>query len=580
MLKFTVIAVLAGACAINLGCVKEHLNEPVSNRPPKTHFWIYPDSNIAEGVSKQRLHWWGEDEDGYVTAYLFAYVPDLLILPSPDTLSYAFITATDTVVQFPLKQARQTYFVAVRAVDNTFAGIPVNAVVRLSPRPYWDKNGNRSLDAGDVELPELSSAVDPNAARQAFPIRNSPPTVAFQADPSNPSQVIQQPDTTFTVASFSWKGLDPDGDETIASYRVSLNDTSFSSSLTVSSATTLITLIVPRIVSDPASSVVSAQVWSGTFPNMRQLGILTGLKLNGTNVFYLQARDIAGDLSPRAQIPQGTKTWFVKKPKSRLLVVSDYQRFDSVDVRKFYKSVVSGVAGGLFANYDELDIRVGSTASKPGILVPAILNPAFVHTLKLFDCVLWYTDQFPSLAVAQFPLYLYVSTGGKVIYTTEFASAVTDPRGTLTDFAPLDSISSVQLPNPNLSDASRTWPGTTRIPKNYVLQADSSVSSNIYPTLEFDSLNVSNQPTNFHLFFMRPIYRRADARYIYRLQASDAALQPPGLQYGGRPTLGIIDNAKRFVFMGVPLHILNGRLNGGQGAQAFINKVLVGEFGF
>ena len=34
---------------------------------------------------------------------------------------------------------------------------------------------------------------------------------------------MQQPDTTFTAASFAWVGSDPDGDQTIASYEIALN---------------------------------------------------------------------------------------------------------------------------------------------------------------------------------------------------------------------------------------------------------------------------------------------------------------------------------------------------------------------
>ncbi len=575
MRKFSLSGIVACALLVAAaGCVKEHASQPVGNLQPKTYFWLFPDSSIADGISKQRLRWWGEDADGFVVGYLLALAPNLISLPDPDTLSYSFVTATDSVIQFPLKQAKQLYLVAIRAIDNTFSGLAAGSVVRLSPRPYWDKNINGVFDALDSELESLPSAMDPYGARQGFPIRNSPPSVTFLTDPSNPGQVIQQPETTFTVASFSWIGTDLDGDETIDSCRISLNDSSFSRSFTMSATATLFTLLSPRTVTDAASGEVNAEVYTGTFPNMRRIGILPGLRLNDRNVLHLQVRDVAGDFSPRVQLPQGPRAWFVKKPKSKLVVVSDYQKVDLDSVRSFYRKLFSSAVGGRFANYDEFDIRVGATIPNPGVLVPAILNPAFVHTLKLFDFVLWYTDQFPSLPVAQIPLYLYWASGGRVIYTTEFASAVGDPRGSLVDFAPLDSISSVILPNPAVPS-----PGTTRIPKNYVLFPDSSVPSQLYPTLEFDSLTVANQPTNFHLLFMRPIYRRADARYIYRLQPADARLAMQ-YHYVGTPTVGVIDNSKRFVFLGVPLHLLNGRLNGGKGIQAFLDKVFVEEFGF
>jgi hypothetical protein len=548
------------------GCVKEFPNKPIENQKPKTYFWLYPDSALAEGVSKQRLHWWGEDPDGYVIGYLFGFARGLSILPSPDTLTYRWTSRTDSVVQFPLLTARADFFVAVRSVDNTFDPLPEGAIVRLSPDPYWDRNGNGIYDDGDVKIPALVGALDPAGARQKFPIRNSPPRVDFLKDPSDPTRTIEQPETTFTVASFSWVGTDPDGNETIASYRISLNDTAANGWLTIPSTVTLITLNVPRSRSDGANGEVEADVYSGIFPSVRLVGTVRGLRLNATNVFYLQARDVAGDYSAPVRLPGGTRTWYVKKPQSRLLVISDYQKSDSVTVRSNYRTFLSAVAGGVLSNFDLLDIRYGAAIGSRGIYVPYLLNPAFVLTLKLFDYVIWYTDQFPSLGVAQFPLYLYSSTGGKVLYTTEFASAVGDPRGSLVDFAPLDSVSSVDL-----SSATRPFPslGDTRIPAGYVLYPDSSIPSNIYPTLSF------NSTPSFHLFFMRPIYKRADARYIYRLQPD----QRSPIRYVGSPNVGVIDDAKRFVFLAIPLHLLNGSANGGQGVSAFLQKVFVEEFG-
>lgn len=563
MLRFA-HKVLLASCLVASGCVKEYSNQPIANIPPKTFLWLFPDSSVAEGVSKQRVHWWAEDPDGFVVGYLFGTQLAGAPMTDPDGLAYTWLTKTDSLVHFPLTTAKESFLVVVRGVDNTFGGLPEGAAVRLAPRPFWDKNRNGALDDGDVDLPALKQAMDPEGARQIFPIRNSPPSVTFLSDPLDPASTLQQPETTYTVASFSWVGSDPDGDETIASYRIALNSPDSTHWMTVSSSITLVTLIVPRSRSDNATGGVTADVYSGTFPNMRMIGTVPGLKLDDRNTFYIQARDVAGDFSPRAQLPTGTRMWFVKKPRSRLLVINDYEKSDSLAVRSIYRSIFASVAAGALANYDELNIRIGSTTSKPGVFVPTILNPQFVHTLKLYDFVLWYTDQFPSLSVAQFPLFLYTATGGRVIYTTEFASAIGDPRGSLVDFAPLDSISSVDL------GASRSLPslGDTRVPAGYVLQPDSSLTSNIYPVLSLNSTPVN------HLFFLRPIYRRADARVIYRLQAD----QRSPIRYVGRPDLAVIDNAKKFVFIGVPLHILNGAENGGKGLVTFLNHVFLQEF--
>jgi len=560
---------------VQSGCVKQFGDAPVGNMQPRTYLWIFPDSTISTGISKQQLRWWGEDKDGYVTGYLVAFTAGITKLPVPDTLTYGFTSVTDSVVQFPLRQASAVFLAVIRAVDNTFGfQIPRGAIVKFTPQPFWDVNANGLFDAGDIALPQLSGATDPKGALQQFPIKNSPPSISLVRDPANPTQYILPPDTTFTVASFAWQGSDPDGDETIASYRIALNDTTKASSwLSLSASATTVTLMVPRSRSDAATAVVAADVYSGSYPTLHFLGQVPGMKLNATNVLFTQVRDVAGGASLVLMQPS-SKTWYVKKPRSRLLVISDYQKDDSLEVKAFYRDRFKEIAGGQLANYDDLDIRTGSPFGKPGIMVPSLslLNPMLVYTLKLYDFVFWYTDQYPSLTVAQFTLFYYSTSGGKVLYSTEFASA-NDPGGALRDFAPLDSISSIVLPGP----ASTPWPGTTRVPKNYKVISDSSNPAEIYPTLNVDSLTVSGVPRSLLSVFVRPIYKRADARYVYRLQPDTRAtsLSP----YIGTPNIGVIRNDRQFVFLGFPLHNLNGRANGGEGLAAFLQRIFVREFG-
>ncbi len=556
------------------GCVQEYPNQLKPNAPPRTFFWLSPDSTIAEGISQQHLRWWGEDQDGYVIGYLLATSPDLAVIPTPDTLTYTYVTATDSILQFPLRQSRQNFLVVVRSVDNTFkGGLAPGARVRLTPEPYQDQNGNGVRDASEPLIAGLVGSYDAAGARQVFPTKNSPPEVNYMTDPADPTVTIQQPETTFTVATFSWTSADPDGESTIASYRIALNDTSTASWRTLPASVTTVTLSVPRTRSDGAATVVDADMYSGVSPNLFFLGTIPGLRLNARNELFVQARDVAGDYSPSTKFPRGTRPWFVKKPKSKLLVILDYQKPDSSEVRRFYRTAIAAVAGGAFADYDELDIRVGGSATRLGTLVPPIqqLNPAFTQTLRLFDAVIWYTDQTPSLTVAQYGLsdYWTSSSGGKVLYTTEFASA-TDPSGALRDFAPIDSISSMTIPPlsyPSLVDR--------LIPKNYQLRPDSTDARGPFPLLVTDSLNALRQPVNFHFVNLRPVYKRADTRVIYQLQP-DARVP---IRYMGTPALGLIDNTRRFVFLGIPLHILDGRTSGGSGVSAFLERVLIQEFG-
>jgi hypothetical protein len=301
------------------------------------------------------------------------------------------------------------------------------------------------------------------------------------------------------------------------------------------------------------------------------VGTIQGLKLDAQNTLYVESIDVAGDSSKKfLRFPTSGRTWFVKKPRGRMLVVSDYIKTDSSTVRIFYRdSVFARVGAGQFGNYDVLDLGLGKSVVglgtvKPGILVPSFqhINPALTKTLKLYECVFWYTDAIPSLTVAQLTLFDYWTSpdGGRLVYSTEFQT-VNDPSGALQDFTPVDSVCSVSLQAP----LTYPLPGDNQIPGGFLLQPDTSDAGDIFPTLEFG--------TKFsYSFNMRPIYKNAGARYIYHLQPDTRG------HYTGMPNLGVIDESKRIVFMALSLNYLTGTKNGGQGVAAFFDKVFQ-EFG-
>ncbi len=502
------------------GCFKEHPDQPLINQSPKTFLWLFPDSTLAQGNSRQRIRWWGEDPDGIVKGYLLATGKFSVSGQLSDTLTWTWTTRNDSVIAFPLLIRQDTFTVAVRAVDNTLQNILLEqAVIRFIPSPYWDKNVNGIFDPEDQVLPTLLDAVDKQGSGLPLPLLNQPPSLVFAQNPNDPTVIMQQPETTYTSVAFSWVGSDPDGDQTIARYEIALNDSTDPTRwLIVPGNVKLISFVVPREKSDTASFEVEANVYTGTYATTRLLlGSISHLKLNSLNKFFIRVRDIAGDASPIISMPQSTGKWYVKKPKGKLLIVTDYILSDSSSALSFYQTLFAEVQGGEFIEHDILNISRGLNAqqkrdSKFGVLVSPFIDPAFISTLHLYDIVLWYTDQFPSLAVAQYPLYQYVrdaSHRGKVIFSTSFESS-SDPRGALKDFAPIDSVSSLSLSGgllPRLGD--------TRIPVNFQLYSDSTEVGNIYPSLTFGG---TTPPQANYSVFMRPIYRRPDAKYIYHIQ--------------------------------------------------------------
>ncbi len=559
MKKFSLFLPVVIGALILFSCSKELPNENKSNQPPATRLFLVPESDLRETVSKQHLYYYGEDADGIVSGFLLAVVKGKLAGVTPDTIGYTWTTKADTIIAMPLLAARDSFTVVVRAVDNRFSAlsIPSGAIVRLSPSPYWDVNGNGVFDGADIALPSMSGGVDPKGALQLFPIRNTPPRVSFAVNAID-STVIQQPDTTYTAATFSWFGTDDDGNNTIASYRIALNDTSSSSRwFTLSGAATGVTIVVSRAASDPSGSEVDADVYTGTYPSMQYKGKVPGLRLNSANTIFLQARDVAGEYSPAAKLPGTGKKWYVKKPQGRMLLVGDYSAGDKDDVIAYYRSMFAStqIARGTLGSFDVLD----------KLNFPASLNPAFVKTLQLYDMVLWITDRFPSIKPAQVSLYNYTQSGGKVIFTTTFATdlSYSDLRA-LNDFAPLDSITTDVVNTGN------------KPPTN----ADSRLNARTqilpmmpgYPVLAADTVNVYGDIISSHTVNVKRIYKRTDSQYIYRLDSSRVATP----RYKGSPEIACIDNAKRFVMFALPLNIVNGAP---RNLPLFFKQVVENEFG-
>ncbi|MDP2207399.1 MAG: FlgD immunoglobulin-like domain containing protein [Bacteroidota bacterium] len=406
---------------------------------------------------------------------------------------------------------------------------------------------------------------------------NTPLRVWFTKDPLDPMKTIQQPETTYTVASFSWV----DSGNGLTSYRICLgspNDSTSWFEFPAYGTEGMITLEAPRSRTDNVSGTVDADVYIGTFPNMQLIGTVPGLRLDDTNRIYLQAKDITGEYSPAVSLPEGARKWFVKKPKSKLLTVSNYGAGDYASVIGFYRNAFAAIdtlegvtSPRNFGNFDLLDIRRGATDRVVGALVPPILNPAFVRTLKLFEYVFWFTDYIPDTwihvqAIVQNVLPYY---DGKVLYSTRFGYFLGDPRGSFVAFAPLDSVGRTLI--------------DTRIPNDWPIYPDSTYPGGFYPTLRF---NPAPTLGGAHSLFVRDIYKRADARYILSIPPVPDRV-PPNAFWTGPVNIGVIDEAKTFVFLSQQLHLMNGSEkiwptrpgDSGKGVPAFLKKVFIDEFG-
>ncbi|MCB2203966.1 hypothetical protein KQI65_04400 [bacterium] len=482
--------ILLGLLLIS-GC-SDTPNDPVGNKPPETYLSLQPDGELRTTTSRQHIHWWGDDPDGFVAGYFISF----------DNVEWSFTTRNDSVFALSLSGSDTTYSFYVRAVDDQ-GNARYDADGPYGPEPFTDENGNGVWDDGEAFI-DLG-LVDPTPADLDYPIQNSPPVVEFR-------QGSDVPDTTFTVATFAWLGTDLDGDETIQAYMYALNDTL-----------------------DPASWRMLPR--STTFLTLFEKDGL----VEGDNVFYLKAVDIAGTESRIIRMPDTSRSWYVKKPRTDLLIVDDYKPTDNA--AGFYASLTDTLFGGRFRNADVLDIKAGANTTTRGIFLPPYINPTFIETLKLFRYVIWYGDNTPTLDVAQVALPEYQNSGGNVIFTSAFPEAAIDPRGGITDFAPVDSISPLAI---------------SFIAKGVRVLPDSESPG--YPALVRDEGGVP-------VAFIRELYRKINARNFYRFEESS--------RWEGQPVVAVRSGDSRFMLFGIPLH----RFDGEGSVGSLIYLIFRNEFG-
>lgn len=516
--KIILISVLLAVFAF-ISCSEKITGSKVENLPPDTKIFLFPDNEnvISKQKSKLHVYWWGDDPDGFVIGYYIKW----------ENGTWAFTTKTDSIFTLAISGMDTNYTFYVAAVDNYGNKKYDNQVIRnninFGPEPFVDKNGNGVYDEGEEYID--IGLVDPSPASFRFPIKNSPPEISFQKN----SEV---PETTFTVASFAWSVTDLDGDETVDKLYIALNDTS--SFVEIPGHINFLTIVAkPPFPSDN----VNAKIYFGSSINQSYEKDLPNLKLNSLNRFFIKAKDIAGAYSKTISMPDSTKKWFVKKPKGEILIIDDYTIADNAEA--FYKSMFDSI--GLGNKYDYLDIKFGKTSSTPGIFLPKFINPTFTETMRLFKAVFWFTDNDPTLEVAQLSVRNYTERGGKILLSMIFPQ-IFDTRS-LGDFLPIDSVSPTPI---------------SFIPINTPVNVTAEGQSIGYPQLQRDG---SPSPV-------------ARIRTFY--PSSAAALKLYTLGLSGNPIIGFKDNDTRRVFIGLPLH----RLNGGQSnVKEFFRKVFIDEFG-
>jgi hypothetical protein len=488
-------------------CIKDVVDNPTGNQPPHTGVFLYPDSTISSQPSKIDVHWWGDDPDGFVIGYYFSW----------DNKNWTFTSANDSLFALQIGAKDTNYIFYVSAVDDGGNGVYDKDIMQngidYGPEPFIDKNGNGVWDEGesftDIGL------IDPTPASIDFPIKNSAPVVAWD-------QLTVLPDTSFPAMSFGWDATDVDGDETIMKINIALNDTTNPGNI-VSLDGSVRNISIRA--TDFSSSTASADILIGGLESSIATQKLPGLILNGDNKFYVQAEDISGAKSSFISIPGENGTWYVKKPKGKLLIIDDYGVVD--DAASFYSKMFSDSLS-LKDKYDVYDYRKQT---------PPYLNVTFLLTLKLFKYVFWYTDNGPNLDLLSGSTQKFIDGGGKIAFSMQFPQTI--DLAVLQSFLPIKSDS---------SDYQNTLFGGTKIS-----------SDNTQP--DYPDLELSSSIFRVKSFFLNPL----GGIPIYYLPNNEL-----------KGYIGFTDLEKKLFFIGVPLNKANG---GNANVKSLLQKVFFQDFG-
>jgi hypothetical protein len=293
--------------------------------PPETTLFVQGPVDTVH--HKVHLFWFGTDVDGDVVNY------ELRLLNPASPADSAWVTTV--------------------AADSEF--------VVLTPAGYTDPIFEvRSIDNDGLK--------DPTPARQQFQFRNQPPVVTI-----GPYPVLG--DTTYASLTFSWIGIDPDGDAGQLSYRVWLGGNEGNA----------------RITSAKTFTIPSADFFEGPSADSSRRRV------------YVQAIDEGG----MAGTPD-SREWIVRPPSTggatpRLLIVDDVRPTNTLNFR----------TDTLWTNGAVRNLPVGSwSVLRLEFTQPFRSAKDVEQTFGLFDAVVWYRGTETNFAAT---LGLYVDGVGAAL---------------------------------------------------------------------------------------------------------------------------------------------------------------------
>lgn len=375
------------------------------NLPPKT-FLSINDINLeiendetGRLVSQVHIFWWGDDPDGFVKGYEFT-ITDKEWSYSPETeaeVTWHYTEQTDSVFVLPIPPGETTADVrfTIRAIDN-------------------------------------EGLKDPEGASVVFPIINSPPKISLHRI-STPQHAMEvPPDTTYHIASFGWTASDPDGEENLSHFEISLNDTTLHGWLQIPVEVGFLTLRA----TEPGGMFSSAEIYLGRSFVKSDMTI-EGLRMNSKNTFFIRAIDKADAVSPVDSL-----SWYIKEQRSRVLFVHDYPGLEGDAAFMFHIEILRELG---IEHFDLLDVRDGTTAGAkvpPSAAFHQPFQPTLNRVLAEWDHIYWISGNIDrNITYALRSTIDFFEEGGTMFVNIP-AKRIPDDDVIL-DFLPLDRVASL-----------------------------------------------------------------------------------------------------------------------------------------
>lgn len=356
------------------GCDK---GDEVGNELPDTRIGLEAINLTGDNRlnSTVRLSWYGTDKDGYIEGFELSF----------DNLTWEFVTNQDSTFSFPIGAGNDSVDIDfyVRSVDD---------------------------DGG----------IDPTPAFLSIPLKNTPPVATL--DPDALPQTVAP-----IVMTFRWSFDDLDGDETVESAFIRINDGNWYE-LDKNSTLFSITPVDPT-ATGASEALVYLDV--NETPNTDRIN---GLVIDDSNRVYIKVVDIAGSES----LLDTSNTIFLRGQKSDLLLVNG----EPSTQRQVYEDALNLV----YPSYDLVNYETDGGSQQP-----KFWNPTFRILTQQYDKLIFNSDQslFSNSLTGQSSLLLefaaphlqsFIDKGGKSLISSTFPDDV--DLTPISGIMPIDSFSS------------------------------------------------------------------------------------------------------------------------------------------